>query len=294
MTTTSSVKSAERTIDVLVLLAHHDRPLPTMSIARRCGIPKSSTYHLLNVLHGRAFVSYDEAQHGWRLGERMRQLGAESPTVSDAFTVLDAFDDDMRPLDLSELARRTRLQISRVGRTLEALVDESLVTPDGRGRYGPGMRLAGFTSHLSGLGRLRLAARPALVCLRDQTGETANLLTQDGQNAIYLDQVDSFHALRHSGWTGRAVPLHRSAAGASLSGAGGPQVAADAIEEGVTAVAHRIDGGDLVAAVSVTGPSSRMDATAVPAIANAVADAAARIREELDRFDKSTTANGAG
>jgi IclR family transcriptional regulator, acetate operon repressor len=289
MTSSSSVKSAERTIDVLLLLAQHDRPVPTMSIARRCAIPKSSTYHLLNVLRSRSFVDYDEIQHGWRLGERMRQLGAEVATVSEVFSVLDAFGADVGPVDVSELARRTGLQVNRVGRALEALAEESLVTTDGRGQFAPGIRLASFSRHLSPVAKLRVAARPSLVTLRDRTGETANLLVQDGHNAIYLDQVESFHALRHTGWTGRTVPLGRSAAGATLRGEGGPHVVADEVEEGVTAVACRIGGLELAAAVSVTGPSARIDARSIAMIRNAVEEAAAHVASDLGRLDGAVT-----
>lgn len=289
MTSSSSVKSAERTIDVLLLLAQHDRPLPTMSIARRCFIPKSSAYHLLNVLRSRSFVDYDEIRHGWRLGERVRQLGADVATVSEVFSVLDAFGADVGPVDVSELARRTGLQVNRVGRALEALAEESLVTTDGRGRFAPGIRLASFSRHLSPLAKLRVAARASLVALRDRTGETANLLVQDGQNAVYLDQVDSFHALRHTGWTGRTVPLRRSAAGATLTGASGPHVVADGVEEGVTAVACKIDGLELAAAVSVTGPSARMDARSIAAISDAVSAAASHIAESLGRLKGAIT-----
>jgi DNA-binding IclR family transcriptional regulator len=284
LTSSSSVKSAERTIDVLVLLAQHDRPLPTMTIARRCGIPKSSTHHLLNVMRERAFVDYDELGHGWRLGERIRQLAAGGATVGEAFDVLDAFGEDMTALDVSELARRTGGQVRRVGRTLEALLDASLVTADGRGSFVPGVRVAALARPLSPVAQLRVAARPALVALRDDTGETANLLVRDGRNAIYLEQIESFHALRHTGWTGRAVPLARSAAGAALTRAAGAQIMADGVEDGVTAVACRVEASELAAAVSVTGPSARMAPSTLPATAAAVEEAARRVDREIERL----------
>jgi DNA-binding IclR family transcriptional regulator len=71
---TSRVKSAERTIDVLELLAGARRPLPTMVVARQCGMPKSSTHHLLNVLRDRGWATYHAEQRGWTLGPAAHAL----------------------------------------------------------------------------------------------------------------------------------------------------------------------------------------------------------------------------
>jgi hypothetical protein len=70
----SRVKSAERTLDVLELLAAAMRPLATMCIARRCGVPKSSMHHLLNVLRDRGWVLYHPEQRGWTLGPAVHEL----------------------------------------------------------------------------------------------------------------------------------------------------------------------------------------------------------------------------
>lgn len=70
------VKSAERVLDVLTLLAQHTRPVPTMTIARECGIPKSSAHQLLNVMRARHFVTYYEAEHAWGLGLASFEIGS--------------------------------------------------------------------------------------------------------------------------------------------------------------------------------------------------------------------------
>lgn len=72
----SSIKSAERTLDVLKLLSSSLRPVPTMAIARRCGIPKSSTHHLLNVMRDRGWVIYYESDRGWGLGALAFEMGS--------------------------------------------------------------------------------------------------------------------------------------------------------------------------------------------------------------------------
>lgn len=72
----SSVKSAERLLDVLELLARSARPVPTMTIARECAIPKSSAHHLLNVMRARNFVTYYEAERAWGLGVAVFETGS--------------------------------------------------------------------------------------------------------------------------------------------------------------------------------------------------------------------------
>ena len=57
--------------------------------------------------------------------------------------------------------------------------------------------------------------------LRDATSETANLIILDGDHAIYIDQVESSYALRHSGWVGRRVPLAGTALAALVAAASG-------------------------------------------------------------------------
>lgn len=70
------MKSAERALCVLELLAQHARPVPTMTIARECDIPKSSAHHLLNVMRARNFVTYYEAERAWGLGVAAFQVGS--------------------------------------------------------------------------------------------------------------------------------------------------------------------------------------------------------------------------
>uniref|UniRef100_A0A6J5Z5H7 Unannotated protein n=1 Tax=freshwater metagenome TaxID=449393 RepID=A0A6J5Z5H7_9ZZZZ len=72
----SSVKSAERVLAVLDLLARSVRPVPTMTISRDCAIPKSSTHHLLNVMRDRRFVSYYDEERAWGLGVAAFEIGS--------------------------------------------------------------------------------------------------------------------------------------------------------------------------------------------------------------------------
>jgi len=74
--TTSVVKSAERALAVLQLLARTDRPMTTVEVARAGNMPKSSAHHLLNVMRDMDFVAYQDTSRTWSLGVATLEVGA--------------------------------------------------------------------------------------------------------------------------------------------------------------------------------------------------------------------------
>lgn len=70
------VKSAERALDVLLFLASRVRPVPAAAIAREHGMPKSSMYHLLNVLAAKGFVVHNREERTWGLGVAAFEIGS--------------------------------------------------------------------------------------------------------------------------------------------------------------------------------------------------------------------------
>jgi IclR family transcriptional regulator, acetate operon repressor len=289
----STVKSAERTMDVLELLAANPRPLPTMTIARRCGIPKSSTYHLLNALRGRGFVAYHEEQRSWSIGDRAREISRDAPTIAEIVSVLDSFDREAQHLEPADIARRANMHVGTATRALALLAAEGLVTQQPNGSFALGLRLVSLSTRLNSIEQLRDVARPTLLDIRDQTGETANLLVRDGSNVVYLDQVESRHALRHTGWAGRSIPLQASAAGNALLSASGVHVVCDAVEPGVTAVATAIGVSiQYPAAISITGPSVRLNGQALELAGETVESAARRIARDFAELRPSRGRHG--
>jgi urocanate hydratase len=277
------MRSAERALDVLETLGKRAGPLDAATIARLCGIPRSSTYQLLNVLHRRGFVAVDDA-HRWSLGVGVSQLGANGPSLADAFAVLEAFDHEPGGLYVAELTRRTGIHATHVSRALDALATEGLVSARGEGIYDIALRTMLLATDAGPAGRLRAAGRPVLEDLRDRTGETANLVVREGPEAVYLEQVESRHALRHTGWVGRRIPLGDSASGRALSAGRGIEVVRDRVEPGVTAIASAIPGQTRIpAALSITGPTSRLRGEALKqarkAVAAAVQELAAALRD---------------
>jgi IclR family acetate operon transcriptional repressor len=255
----SSAKSADRALRVLEFLSRRTQPTPTMVIGRECDIPKSSVHNLLNLMRERRFVTYHNSARAWSVGPRLFELGGDAPLLVHALAIFKAFEQAGQHLTPDEIARRSQLPQRTVTRTLPVLEENGLLTRTGDGRCALGLQLVSLAAHVGDLDRLRIVARPSLLELRDATGETANLVVRDHDHALYIDQVQSRQALRHTGWVGRQIPIGRSAAGVVLSGAVGARVARDSVEEGVTAVACAIDGTENpVAALSVTGPTFRL------------------------------------
>jgi IclR family transcriptional regulator, acetate operon repressor len=268
-----------RSVEVLTLLAGAARPVPAAMIARECGIPRSSTYAIVNELVEAGFA--EAAEGGFRAGPRARDLGG-GVTVGAALAVLESFDHSVARLSTAELCRRSGLPLVRVEPLLDDLLAAGLLDEDEDGRVALGVRVAALAARSAPLERLRSAARPILVDLRDATGETANLIVRDGDEGVYLDQVESLHPLRHAGWAGRRIPLDRGAAARALTGSKDVRVARDAVEVGVIAVACRVPGRrDPAAAVSVTAPSPRMTKRRLNACRGAVSAAARELAEVL-------------
>jgi DNA-binding IclR family transcriptional regulator len=271
-------------MQILEFLAGRTYPAPTMVIAAECKIPKSSLHNLLNRMRARRFVVYRSEQRAWSLGPRLMEISGDAPLLAHALAVLRTFGQTSAPMDIREVVKHSELPLKVVSRILPELEDAGMLSLAPDGRYRPGLQLVALASRVGNLDRLRLAARTILTRLRDATGETANLVVLESEHALYIDQVESRHALRHTGWVGRQIPLGSTATGAALGGAGGAQVARDAVEMGVTAVACAIPGfSDPPAVVSIIGPSFRLEGTELTRACTVVEAAAAAVGASLEK-----------
>lgn len=183
--------------------------------------------------------------------------------VIRALRLLRAFERDESPQTLSELARAVELAPSTTSRLLGILEDAGFVTRGADRRYRLGPRVVQLG--LLGLRRTSLyeAALPHLHRLAAETGESTTLGVPDGNQIAYLAHVPSAEPVRHVEWAGASVPRDGTAIGDAASGRVGPEGYASTrrtVESGVTAIAAPVRDatGEVVAAVSVTGPSFRI------------------------------------
>jgi len=208
-------------------------------------------------------------------------------TVHRAFGLLAVLARTGVEMSLSELARTCSLPVSTVSRLLATLVDIGFVEHARAGRYGPGAHLAriGFQA----LQKYKAYRLPDshLAQLVQASGETANLSVRvDDANAMYLRQVPGPRALRHASWAGRFLPLEGTAAGSALLGrlnADGYAVKRHSPEVDFTAIAApvRDQHGEIVAALSISGPSARISDADLARLGRLVAERARAASRDL-------------
>jgi DNA-binding IclR family transcriptional regulator len=222
---------------------------------------------------------------------------------------------------VTEVARELDVHKSTASRLLAALDRRELVTQDtarGKFRLGVGIvRLAGAASARLDVVQ---ESRPVCRALAQQVGETVNLAILSGRDALYLDQVAGPAALSPHNWAGQRIPLHATSDGkvllaylpaAELSEYLTPPLprftkhtmtaidefprllaevrrrgfatAVEELEAGLTAIAAPVRNaeGKVIASVSASGPSFRIPADRIPALAAAVRRAADEVSRRL-------------
>ncbi|GAA1874592.1 IclR family transcriptional regulator [Pseudonocardia ailaonensis] len=234
-------------------------------------------------------------------------------SLARAFGVLETLAEAGGEAGLSELAERTGLAVATIHRLVRTLVDLGYLRQLPSRRYTLGPKLVGLGE--TAARQFGQWAQPVLAELVAQIGETANLAVRDGDQAVYVAQVPSPHAMRMFTEIGRRVPVHCTGVGKALLAAlpaeesaaivartGLPAVTSTTItdpglfaaelaagrergyvldegeqEPGVRCVAAPVTGPHGSAAVSVSGPRSRMDDATVARVAPLVVAAGKRL-----------------
>ena len=180
--------------------------------------------------------------------------------LDKAMAILTALEQ--RPLALAGLVDATGYHRATAHRLATALEAHGMVRRDGEGRFMLGGRLVELGRVAVNALPLRDAARPALLALVQETGESAQLYVREGDHRICVDAVESPHGLRTIVAVGAVLPLDRGSAGKVLLGLSGEPGWAESAEEreaGVASVSAPIRDleGDVRAAISVSGPVER-------------------------------------
>ena len=247
--------------------------------------------------------------------------GAAAPvqSVDRAITILELLAHDGES-SVTEIAGGLGVHKSTAFRLLATLEAHRLVEQiNDRGRYRLGvgnLRLAGATT-----ARLDVVteARPVSRQLATDTGETVNITVRSDTSALYLDQAAGSSALQSHNWVGQHIPLHATSNGKILLSELddedlaealpdlprftdltitsrrrlidelaevrrlGYALAVDELELGLTAAAAPIRSahGDIIASMSISGPTFRLDqrrlAEAVPMVVAAALEVSHRL-----------------
>jgi IclR family transcriptional regulator, acetate operon repressor len=223
------------------------------------------------------------------------------------------------PVTFAELTAASGLAKSTTSRLMMALERHQLVRRDGDGRFWPGELFVRYAWRGTAETDLVAVAQPFLDRLGEQTGETINLsVVSSGAMVEQLAQVDSQFMIGGTNWVGLAVPLHCSASGKVLLAFGaaelppgrlkrrttrtvttraalltelavirgrGYAVTDQELEPGLVAVAAPVfaDGhaAAAAAAISVSGPATRLHGSQIPATAARCGAAARALSEAL-------------
>jgi DNA-binding IclR family transcriptional regulator len=182
-------------------------------------------------------------------------------TVDKALTVLDATVDG--PMTLAELVDATGLTRATTHRLAAALEVHGLLRRLDGGRFAPGLRLLALGRAATAMLPLADLARPALVRLRDTTGESVQLYVREGDVRVCVASLESPHGLRTIVGAGETLPLDRGSAGRVLTGPAGEDGWVASVEEreaGVASVSAPVVAADgsVIAAVGVSGPIERL------------------------------------
>jgi len=195
-----------------------------------------------------------------------------------AIDVIDAVESGAR--SFTAIADATGLTKPTAHRMINALVTHGFLMHVGGVGYALGPRLLNLATTAMRELPLRQLARPALEQLARSTGESAQLYVRDGNRRICIDAVESDNELRTIVPIGASLPLGRGSAGKVFL-AWGPPADEDVSdirqsiftarrrgwadsygerEPGVASVSAPIfaPGGQLLAAISVSGPDRRL------------------------------------
>jgi DNA-binding IclR family transcriptional regulator len=252
--------------------------------------------------------------------EDVKTVTSTVQSVDRAATILELLAHEGES-GVTEIAAQLGVHKSTAFRLIATLERRGLVEQNAeRGKYRLGvgiLRLAGATTARLDVVQ---EARPLARALAAKTGETVNIAVLSEGAALYLDQVAGGSSLQSHNWVGQRIPLHATANGkVLLSGlsdqqiasavgsrlrsytpttitslkrltaeideirAAGHAVVVDELEQGLTAIAAPLRNvhGDVIASLSVSGPTFRFDDEKLGAAVEQVVEAADEICRRL-------------
>jgi DNA-binding IclR family transcriptional regulator len=226
-------------------------------------------------------------------------------SVATAIELLKAFSEDEVEIGISTLAKRLGVAKSTAHRLATTLMSENMLEQDrATGKYRLGIALFRLGTLVRRRMNVSEVARPHLFSLREKTNETVHLAILDGSDIMYVYFLESTQAVRMRSDLGLRKPAHCTAEGQAILAFSPPDVvdavlaaglhartpqtitapdkllkALDGVrqrgcaiedeesEVGVRCVAApvRNDAGEVVAAVGVAGPVSRLSKKALSA-----------------------------
>jgi DNA-binding IclR family transcriptional regulator len=144
-------------------------------------------------------------------------------SVARALALLEELRISERGLGVNELARRIGVNASTASRLLATLESAGMVQRNDQGPYRLGLGLVSLADRVLSRLDIQALARPVLVELMEQSGETSTLSVPGEREAITVDSVPSRSSVVSTARLGRPSVSHATAVGkAMLAFGGGP------------------------------------------------------------------------
>jgi DNA-binding IclR family transcriptional regulator len=139
-------------------------------------------------------------------------------TLSRGLDVLEALArGDGYGLGPSAIGQRAGLDKATVTRLLRTLVEAGYVTQDeATRRYRLGGRILWLAHRVTAGLDLRSVARPHLMALRDELGETVHLGVMDDVHVVYVDKLEAENSIQLVSAVGQTMPLHSTSLGKAM------------------------------------------------------------------------------
>jgi DNA-binding IclR family transcriptional regulator len=245
-------------------------------------------------------------------------------TLVKGLDVLECFTSDVDEKGIKEISESIDIPESSVHRILQTLEYKGLVIQNEENKkYRLGLKLLVYARKATNMLEWKEKAKYWMKELNKQCGETVNLAIRDEENIVYIDKVDSSHLLRPNFVIGHYYPSHCTSLGRMLLSDTGIQnldaliegsvkkYSADTdydierikqevykarergyalddeeFQPGLRCVAAPIKafGGKVIAAISITSPTVRLDDKKYSQLTCLVVETAARISEEINKL----------
>ena len=142
---------------------------------------------------------------------------ADVGVLSKVLRIFEAIQDSPSPLHLRDICQQTDINKTTAYRFLSHLQREGYLFRNESGNYSFGMKLLQLAARRDPRAVLQETARPELRQLWKETQETVNFAVLDEGVVLYVDVIESPHVFRLASKIGMRRPIYSTALGKALA-----------------------------------------------------------------------------
>jgi IclR family transcriptional regulator, KDG regulon repressor len=146
----------------------------------------------------------------FHIAERGGNMQNKNKTVTKTKEILELFVDN-ESLSLQEITNISGLSKTTAHRMIGSLEEVGLLTRNSAGKYQLGLMFLQYGQYVKERLDIRQIALPIMKELRNDVNEAVNLVIREGNEAIYIEKVDTNQPVRVFTQIGRRAPLYAGA-----------------------------------------------------------------------------------